>query len=368
MNRNPALDILRGTLLLLMTMTHLPTVWSSALGQPLGFVSAAEGFVFLSAFLAGSIYVRQRERSGAPAANAWILRRAGQLYLLHIALLILAFTLVAWIAQTYERHAVQNLLGFYLQSPKQAILGGALLVYQPPLLDILPMYVLFLAATPLAMCAADRRGWSLVLGASVAVWCAAQFGLRLAVHGLVNAQLPFDLPISATGAFDLYAWQLLWVLGLWFGALGLNHRWREIMPGSTVLNTALAVSCALFVWRHYSGPMGFADPARYFFWIDKWTLSPVRLLNLAAIVGLLLVAAPWLSKWARMPVVEALGRSSQWVFVAHIASVLLILCLVENDDQPLAGMLAAASFAIGYCTLFFAAALHRRTQGAEQAP
>ncbi|THD02441.1 hypothetical protein B1810_14465, partial [Panacagrimonas perspica] len=126
MQRNPTIDVLRGVLLLLMTMTHLPTVWSSTLGQPLGFISAAEGFVFLSACLAGKIFVAQQEQKGLLAASRWIFGRALRLYLFHLALLLLTFTVIAWIASTYERPAVRNLLAFYFQSPQRAMLGSAL--------------------------------------------------------------------------------------------------------------------------------------------------------------------------------------------------------------------------------------------------
>jgi hypothetical protein len=46
-------DALRGLMLVLMTVTHLPSRLTDPLGQPFGFVSAAEGFVLLSAFMAG---------------------------------------------------------------------------------------------------------------------------------------------------------------------------------------------------------------------------------------------------------------------------------------------------------------------------
>ncbi|HKP64992.1 MAG TPA: OpgC domain-containing protein, partial [Casimicrobiaceae bacterium] len=44
MERQTELDWLRGLMLVLMTITHLPTWFSSHVGQPFGFVSAAEGF------------------------------------------------------------------------------------------------------------------------------------------------------------------------------------------------------------------------------------------------------------------------------------------------------------------------------------
>jgi hypothetical protein len=61
------IDALRGLMLILMTLTHLPTRFSGPFGQPLGFVSAAEGFVFLSAFMAGFIFTKRAVKDGIPA-------------------------------------------------------------------------------------------------------------------------------------------------------------------------------------------------------------------------------------------------------------------------------------------------------------
>src|SRR2546423_8876907 len=82
------LDWLRGLMLVLMTVTHLPTWFSAALGQPFGFVSAAEGFVFISAFLVGSIYSRVARERGVFAMRRMLGRRAGKIYLAHAGILL----------------------------------------------------------------------------------------------------------------------------------------------------------------------------------------------------------------------------------------------------------------------------------------
>ena len=58
LERRPELDALRGLFLVWMTITHLPTRFSDFVNQPLGFVSSAEGFVFISALLIGRLYIR----------------------------------------------------------------------------------------------------------------------------------------------------------------------------------------------------------------------------------------------------------------------------------------------------------------------
>jgi hypothetical protein len=57
-------DVLRGFLLLGMTLTHLPTKASSISNQMFGFVSDAEGFIFLAAFLIGQIEQRKQQKGG----------------------------------------------------------------------------------------------------------------------------------------------------------------------------------------------------------------------------------------------------------------------------------------------------------------
>ena len=96
--------------------------------------------------------------------------------------------------------------------PGAAILGSLALLFRPPLMDILPMYVLFSFLTPAAFGAAQRWGWKAVLLVSASIWFIAQTHAR---DMLVTAFK--DLPFIQLGPFDLFAWQLLWVCGLFIG-------------------------------------------------------------------------------------------------------------------------------------------------------
>src|SRR5579863_5491517 len=181
LERRPELDALRGLFLVWMTLAHLPTRFSDLVNQPLGFISSAEGFVFISALLIGRLYFRDLVRDpGAVRSLLW--RRSLKIYGYHLLMLALAFTVVAEIAVHSHKAALTNLLSFYLAHPFVAIAGSVLLLYCPPLLDILPMYVTFLAFTPIVLTAAVRFGWKWILFASCTVWLLAQFGLRDIVH------------------------------------------------------------------------------------------------------------------------------------------------------------------------------------------
>jgi hypothetical protein len=76
---------------------------------------------------------------------------------------------------------LHNLLDFYFMvGAPRAIVDAALLIYRPPLLDILPMYIIFLLATPLVLRVTKYLPWKFVIGGSFMLWLLAQFGLRQA--------------------------------------------------------------------------------------------------------------------------------------------------------------------------------------------
>ena len=176
MERQAELDWLRGLMLVLMTLTHVPTWFGAHFGQPFGFVSAAEGFVFLSAFLVGSVYSQMARKRGFPAMRKAALGRAAKVYAAHVALLLFLFLVLVPFAASRGAHAITDLASFYVERPRVALVTGLALGYNPPLLDILPMYVLFIAASPRLIEFGTRRGWGPLLALSAALWLFAQLG------------------------------------------------------------------------------------------------------------------------------------------------------------------------------------------------
>jgi hypothetical protein len=138
LDRRPELDAVRGLFLVWMTLTHLPTRFSDLVNSPIGFVSSAEGFVFVSALLVGRLYIRETIRDSTEVrTRLW--KRSLKIYGYHLLMLGLVFTVAAAFAVHTHRAAIRNLLDFYLAHPFVAIPGSVLLLYCPPLLDILPM-------------------------------------------------------------------------------------------------------------------------------------------------------------------------------------------------------------------------------------
>lgn len=315
-----------------MTLTHLPTKVSVVSNQTFGFVSGAEGFIFLSAFMVGQLETWKERKGGQAAVLRDISRRTFRIYLYHCVLLAIAFTLVAEVGVSFHRLALQNLLSFYLQNPKEAVVAALLLEYRPSLLDILPMYILFMLLTPVARAVSRRWSWDPVLYISFGVWTAAQFGLRTWLYRRGNL-FGLTVPENSTGAFDLYAWQLLWIVGLalgtiyaeWMAGAGeRDARRTEFAVPRWLLRLSIGVA-AVFLILRYSPVDQWMRPEVYGWLIDKWHLGPARVINFAALSIVLLRFGSQIAALPFMKPLAALGQASIEVFSVHV------LCCLSGD-------------------------------------
>lgn len=346
------LDALRGLLLVLMTVTHLPTRWSVYSHDAFGFVSAAEGFVFVSAFLVARIHLPTLRARGVEFVRRALWRRAGILYSAHLSLLFLAFALAAYFP---HRPALYNVLSFFVDDPALALVAAPLLIYEPPMFDILPMYAVFLALTPFALALQARRGALWMLGPSIALWVLSQFGLNQ--HGRLVLGLVFGgMPDHVFGAFDLLAWQLLWSLGLTFGG---SEKLQELLRGPRVRRLswgAWGVCLGFLVLRYGERLGGLSIPVPVLF--DKWRLAPLRLVNLFAWIVVLGRVGPGLTqiRWTRP--LHLLGRASLSVFCAHILVATAAILLVDDADTGLELWQELLVLLVGF-QLLFAVALRQ---------
>jgi hypothetical protein len=317
MKRFIEFDVLRGILLLLMSVDHSPSSLRRFTDQPLGFFSTAECFVFVSAFLAGMIFRKRAEKLGFAAARSASIHRASRIYWAHLVTLSFAFVLGSFLLSDFP--GIRNLLDRYLMDPWAAIGGSLALLFRPPLMDILPMYVLFSFLTPAAFGASRRWGWKTVLFVSFSVWVIAQTGAR---EILVNATK--ELPFVQLGPFDLLAWQFLWVVGLFLGQRFLEN--RALLPRPHLLRPLLFLSAIAFLfWRWISITNG-PDPITETWLFDKWHLGPLRLINFALAASVAATYLKYLNRWeAPLRPFLLIGRHMLPVFCSQIClSVVLI--------------------------------------------
>lgn len=345
MRRLPEIDIFRGLLLLIIVINHTPSPAREFTTQPLGFVSAAEAFVFISAFLAGLVFSHKFQTHGELALRQLAYRRTRQIYLAHFVTLLFCLTVVGRVLG--QLPPFHNMVHHYLEQPFQAGLSALLLLYQPPLLDILPMYLVFLFFTPSIVKSIAQSGWLLVLSLSLSIWLAAQFGIN---EWLIGALTSNWLVISP-GAFNLFAWQLLWVIGL-----SLGYWIRQGQTNTTALFKSVgpflaAIALFFFCWRWRLVP-GLADSSNYYWLINKWRLGALRLVNFLALLGVSLWLRSYITKallWLKP--LAALGRHILPLFCVHICLGLLLIGFIELYNIPAYGCCLLLLFHIGLILL-----------------
>jgi hypothetical protein len=335
MQRQTELDWLRGLMLVLMTVTHLPTWFSPHFGQPFGYVSAAEGFVFLSAYLVGSVYGHKARTRGYDAMRRALWLRTAKVYAAHVALLLFLLLVLVPYALSHDARSIADLASYYVERPRLALASGIVLAYNPPLLDILPMYVLFLAASPVVLRVGMARGFAGLLVVSAIVWLFAQYdGGRHVYHALADL-VGWPVPYGATGAFSFLAWQFLWLAGLYLGASREAPR-SSVDPrrARLLVHAALVVAVGFFALRHFVGQVPFASAPVLAALFDKWHLGPLRLLNFAVLAFLAVHGRAVLVAWAAQSPLAVLGRSSLTVFCAHLVICLALLALAGDAPRP----------------------------------
>ena len=301
-------------MLVFMAVNHIPTELQIATNHIFGFVSAAEGFVFLAGLLAGMVYTRKLDRGTFPEMRAAGFRRAATIYRYHLAAY---FAIFAWVLGfTYVMgNAPACSPALMHDAPWLALIAGPFFIYQPVLLDILPMYCVFIFVLPFLLRWLEAGHRARILVGSLALW---------AFSNVVTPQHPLVYGMINTGAFDPGAWQLLFVGGVVFG-----HAWarRQVIlpaPRAWIIALMLATAACFYAVRHAFLPMPWS-----FDWLNTLTnknnLAPIRLLNfslLAYLVYLSVSRFPAIMHWRPL---AFLGRHSLTVFSVHvvIATVLL---------------------------------------------
>lgn len=344
MDRRTDLDILRGILIVIMAINHTPSPLRGVTDQPFGFVSAAEGFVFLSAYLLGYVSQRKLDQRGYAYVQAFVWRRAVKLYLTHLAMLAFLFFTAGLLFKNWP--GFYNFILAFFERPSATVISSMLLLYQPPLFDILPLYIVFLIATPLLFRLAQRVGWHHVLIISGAVWVLGQLHLR----DLLIAALRTRYTVEP-GSFNLLSWQFIWTAGL-----ALGHSWVREPSILRLPRLVTLISCLLalffFSWRNSKIPVTI-ELGDNLWLLDKWQLGPLRLVNFFALVVILFWAGPNLRTLSRIcQPFSLLGRYALPVFSLHVCLAMLSVGIIEtfnfNDRVRLAILTGQISLLFGY--------------------
>jgi hypothetical protein len=340
--RDLRLDSIRGLALCSITLSHLNFdalrwTWNS-----LGHTSFAEVFVFVSGLVSGLVYWKMLARTSTREVRTRANARARLIYFTYLGLVVYIAIYV---------NAVQSLgvdfrpWGCFLlvEDPALAFTLAPFFIYQPGFSNILPMYCVFMLLVPIALPQIRRGRERLVIAASLGLWIAAQLGaFRALLQPFIDR---FGLqPIY----FDLFAWQLLFVVGLCLGARRAAGRPLRL-PQSRVFAFSLVPPLLLsFAIRHQIFfDAGVAEAAAAV--THRHDLDALRLLNFAVIAYLVARVSQRHPAWFEWRWFAYLGQHSLQVFSFSVAAAYFGWSIV--GDAGVAGQLLIATLVIASLTL-----------------
>ncbi|MGP8119913.1 MAG: OpgC family protein [Xanthobacteraceae bacterium] len=271
--RDFRLDLYRGIALWLIFLGHVPgTIFNRIAPWNYGFSDPAEVFIFVSGYANAYVYGRVMEHRGFVVAGAQIWRRTFETYVAQMFLFVVFIGEVAWLS--HGSHAFDDAMNirFLHERPEESILAVMQLKFMPVNMDVLPLYIVVLAASPVMLWLL-RKAPELALGLAIAVYAAANF-----------AGLNFPSWPVGSWYFNPLAWQLLFVLGAWCGLGAADWVWKLVRSRLVVILAAvytLAVYAMFLSWDRLDLGALLPDWTTHAF--GKTNLGALRMLHFLAI-------------------------------------------------------------------------------------
>ncbi len=364
--RDIRLDLFRGLALWFIFLDHIPTnIVSWLTVRNYGFSDATEIFVFISGYTAVIAYSRMLEAEGWPRTAARIYRRVWQLYVAHILLFVAFSAQIAWVSIARDTPALieeMQLLGLG-DNPYRAILEAALLKFRPVNLDVLPLYIVLLAAFPLVLPVVVRWPW-VVIAASFALYAATSH---------YNWSLP-AYPEEKVWYFNPMAWQVVFHVGAACAVFGSRLSWLDRFRGTlTVLAIAFILFAAVIALSWHYNPLERLIPswvARLIYPIDKTNIDVLRFLHFLAVAWLVRIAVPIDAAGLKWPIWRPLRRCGEASLVIFCIGTFLALSgqviVGHYEDSILSQILVSIVGIAIMCVAAYIAAWFKR--GGSRAP
>ncbi|MBI5034230.1 MAG: OpgC domain-containing protein [Chloroflexi bacterium] len=324
--RDLRLDLLRGLAVFAMIVDHWggPSWLYFITGGNTFFVSAAEGFFFISGLVVGSVYGGIALKQGLKIAQTKALARAGTLYKLTVVLTFLFATV-----SIVGRFGWANDFQF---SDLPAFMFNVITLRQTMFLTDVPMiYTFLMLAAPIALglLVKGHTKW-LVLG-SIGLWLAVQ---------IFPDQIHIPWRVINSGTFDLAAWQVLFfsAMALGFHRDAVAAKLRQI---PRVPYFVLASLLLIFLVRMYlnnaawlaSMVPGLDTQTFLTDFFHKTTLAPGRLIASLIVFQFAYLAVTLLWQPIRKifgQLLLPLGQNSLYSYTMHVAVIAVLAFIIPK--------------------------------------
>jgi hypothetical protein len=241
--RDLRLDLFRGISLWFLFLEQIPPANASPMTPGAEKFSVAVAiFMLLFGYTAGLVYGRIMREQGLYLATAQILRRAWQVYVAQVLLFVFHIIQIDSMSRRDPELAEITKVAVFIQHPFSGLFHGLFLDYQPSHTEVLAIYIVLLLAFAPTL-------WLLLRKPVVALAASASLYLLAQVYG-------WNFPAYPTGGWTLnpFTWQLLFVVGAWFG-LGQTHGIERILVPMTARAFAASyLTLALVIWISAQSP------------------------------------------------------------------------------------------------------------------
>jgi hypothetical protein len=235
--RDHRLDLFRGMSLWFLFLEQTPPSNSSLMTlHDDKFSVAVAIFVLLFGYTAGLVYGRVMRERGLYLATAKILRRAWQVYVAQVLLFVFHIIQIDSMSRDNPQLREITNVSVLLEQPYMGLFHGMFLDYQPADTEVLALYIVLLLAFALTL-------WLLLRAPILALAACASLYLLAVTYG-------WNLPAYPTGVWRLnpFTWQLLFVVGAWFGIRQIHGSERILIPKTARVFATLYLMLALVVW------------------------------------------------------------------------------------------------------------------------
>ena len=325
--RDPRIDACLGIALWWIFLDHIPNNIGSWLTvRNYGFCDATEVFMFISGVTCALAYGKASRCEGWSDVIRHSLRRGWDIYAAFL-ILTLACAIVVYLAGR-DQLADESNTRVLLEHPGEAFAHAAILQYRPVNTDILPMFVVYhVLFAPFL--------WLLLRLPN------ATLGASLLLYALVHV-FGWTVPAWPNNVwfFNPLAWQLLVVLGAWWGIGGMR------LPPWVTSRTALVLAVlylafSLIIASSWSikslEPLVPQTLANLLFPVDESNLSPLRVLHFLSVVILAVRFLPRTWRGLMAPVMRGATRCGENSLPIYCLGVLLALAnhvaLLDISDR-----------------------------------
>ena len=277
------------------------------------------------------------------------MRRTLLIYRYYFFLVLIQSLMVSVVMKMYAPGHVDT--ESLLSQALSGILRELCFVHQPRLMNILPMYCVFIFLSPLILhgFCRGRAVWLFI--ASAGLWGLGQ-------HANPMTWLSAKFPGSEDGYFNWIAFQLLWVGGMYLGFLHYRGKTFPWIRNRLLACMILIPAAVLFLSRH--GWLTLWFDARQA--ADRPNFGWLGLLNFSMIVALVSHVLHYIPKTRGLPFFGFIGKYPLQVFTYHVLIFFLLMPLRPLIAGPAGEHLRALWAVAVVASLYFPAWIQSRLE------